>query len=122
METFDVAVIGGGPAGASAAIALARNGRGRSVAVLERSGYETARVGETLPPEAQVPLGQLGVWERFLAQDHTPSPRTSAAWGQADLEENQFICNPYGNGWHLDRQRFDAMLASAASSAARSSA
>ncbi|MEO7271955.1 MAG: FAD-dependent monooxygenase [Vicinamibacterales bacterium] len=118
METVDVAIIGGGPAGASLAIALADGGRsGRSVAVIERSGYDVARIGETLPPEARVPLAQLGVWDRFLDQGHTPSPRTSAAWGHEALEENLFIFNPYGNGWHLDRQRFDAMLASAASDA-----
>jgi flavin-dependent dehydrogenase len=115
METCDVVIIGGGPAGAAVAIALARSGQ--SVAVLERSGYDVAGIGETLPPEARIPLTQLGVWDPFLDQGHTPSPRTSAAWGQAELEENPFIFNPYGNGWHLDRRRFDAMLASAASAA-----
>jgi flavin-dependent dehydrogenase len=109
---FDVAVVGGGPAGTSIAIALSR--AGRSVAVLERTGYEQARIGETLPPEACVPLTQLGVWDRFLEQGHSPSPGTASAWGQEEVEENHFIFNPFGNGWHLDRRRFDAMLASAA--------
>ena len=27
---------------------------------------------------------------------------------------NDFIVNPYGNGWHLDRPRFDRMLATRA--------
>ena len=114
-EPFDVAVIGGGPAGASIAIALSR--AGRSVAVLERSGYEQPRIGETLPPEACVPLAELGVWNRFLEQGHAPSPGTASTWGQEELEDNHFIFNPYGNGWHLDRRRFDAMLASAATEA-----
>lgn len=114
-EPFDVVIIGGGPAGTSNAIALAR--AGRSVAVLERSGYEQTRIGETLPPDARVPLVQLGVWDRFLEQGHAPSPGTAFAWGQEELEENDFIFNPYGNGWHLDRRRFDAMLASAATEA-----
>jgi len=111
-ERFDAVIIGGGPAGASAAIALAR--AGRSVAVLERSDYGQVCIGETLPPDARVPLARLGVWHRFLADDHAPSPGTASAWGQEELEENHFIFNPYGNGWHLDRRRFDALLASAA--------
>jgi flavin-dependent dehydrogenase len=114
-EPFDVAVIGGGPAGGSVAIALSR--AGRSVAVLERSGYEQPRIGETLPPEACIPLARLGVWDRFLEQGHAPSPGTASAWGQEEVEENHFVFNPYGSGWHLDRRRFDAMLASAATEA-----
>ena len=62
-KPFDAAVIGGGPAGASLAIALSR--ARRSVAVLERSGYEQPRIGETLPPAACVPLAELGVWDWF---------------------------------------------------------
>ena len=72
------------------------------------------RIGETLPPEARVPLASLGVWSRFLGQRHAVSPGTLSVWGQDQIAENHFICNPHGNGWHLDRQRFDAMLASAA--------
>ncbi|MEP7305145.1 MAG: tryptophan 7-halogenase [Acidobacteriota bacterium] len=118
IDRFDVVIVGGGPAGTATAIALAKAGRpARSVAVLERSGYERARIGETLPPEARIPLAQLGVWERFLEQRHAPSPGTAAAWGREELEENDFIFNPYGNGWHLDRSRFDATLASAAADA-----
>jgi flavin-dependent dehydrogenase len=114
-EQFDAIIIGGGPAGASAAIALSR--AGRSAVVLERSDYGQARIGETLPPDARAPLTRLGVWDRFLAEGHAPSPGTASAWGGDALEENHFIFNPYGNGWHLDRRRFDAMLASVAAEA-----
>ena len=118
IDRFDVVIIGGGPAGTATAIALAKAARpGPSIAVLERSRYERARIGETLPPEALIPLSQLGVWDRFLEQGHAPSPGTAAAWGREELEENDFIFNPYGVGWHLDRSRFDAMLASAAADA-----
>lgn len=114
-EPVEVAIVGGGPAGAAIAIALA--GVSRTVTVLERSGYEHPRIGETLPPEARVPLASLGVWDRFLEQQHAPAPATLSVWGQDQTAENHFICNPHGNGWHLDRQRFDAMLASAAEEA-----
>ena len=112
---FDVLIIGGGPSGTATALALARCGL--SVAVAERSHYDSTRIGETLPPIAQLPLAKLRVWERFVAQHHAPSPATCSAWGAATPYEEDFMFSPYGHGWHLDRRRFDAMLASAAEEA-----
>jgi flavin-dependent dehydrogenase len=111
----DVAIIGGGPAGTAAAITLAR--ADRSVVVLEKSRYERARIGETLPPTARLSLAGLGVWAPFLAAGHLPSPGIQSVWGENELYEQHFIFNPYGQGWHLDRQRFDTMLAQAAQKA-----
>jgi flavin-dependent dehydrogenase len=111
-RSVDVVIIGGGPAGTVTAIALAR--LGWSVTVLERSHFESTRIGETLPPEIKRPLIALGVWERFLADKHLESPCTVAAWGQTELYHNDFIVNPHGHGWHVDRRRFDLMLARAA--------
>lgn len=108
---FDVAVLGGGPAGASAALALAR--LGRSVVILEESHYDQPRVGETLPPSLQPILLELGAWESFLSLRATPSNGVMSAWGGSDLQSSSFIFNPYGQGWHVDRQRFDAMLVNA---------
>lgn len=108
-------VLGGGPAGAATALALRR--RGCSVTVVERSDYSNPRIGETLPPAVREPLVSLGVWEKFLADKHSPSFGIQSAWGQADLYENDFIFNPHGTGWHVDRSRFDAMLARSAEEA-----
>ena len=105
-QPVDVVIVGGGPAGAAIAIALVRGLHASlSVTVLERSGYEHPRIGETLPPEARVPLASLGLWNRFLEQRHAPASGTLSVWGQDQIAENHFICNPHGNGWHLDRQR-----------------
>jgi FAD binding domain len=111
-RAVDVIVLGGGPAGTAAAIALA--GFGWSVTILEQSHYESTRIGETLPPEVKRPLTALGLWERFLADGPVESPGIASAWGQAELYDNDFIVNPLGPGWHVDRLRFDAMLACAA--------
>jgi flavin-dependent dehydrogenase len=111
-ERCDVVVVGGGPAGAATAIPLTE--AGRSVVVLERSQYDQMRLGETLPPVARTPLANLGAWHRFVQQEHAPSPAIIAAWGTPEVAENHFIFNPHGHGWHLDRRRFDEMLASVA--------
>ena len=111
-EHLDAVVIGGGPAGTSTAIALAR--AGRTVAVLEQSQYDQPRIGETVPPGIRRPLARLGLLERFAADGHTPSPGTLATWGQPEPYETHAIMNPYGHGWHIDRRRFELTLASAA--------
>jgi flavin-dependent dehydrogenase len=108
-------VVGGGPAGSATALALAR--RGYAVVVIERSDFTDIRIGETLPPTIKKLLTNLGVWERFQRENHSPSFGINSAWGQADLYANDFIFNPYGSGWHVDRARFDAMLAQAAENA-----
>jgi 2-polyprenyl-6-methoxyphenol hydroxylase-like FAD-dependent oxidoreductase len=107
----DVVILGGGPAGTAAALSLRRHAPTLSVALVEQSGYERPRVGETLPPTAQTLLEQLGVWETFVGCGHVPAYGTRAAWGSDELFDNEFIYHPAGRGWHLDRTRFDRVLA-----------
>ncbi len=111
LETVDVAVIGGGPAGCATALTLAR--LGRSVLVVEQTDYAKARPGEILPPAVRNLLIKLGVWEKFIAGNHLPSAGMQSVWGRNEVHENHFIFNPHGTGWHLDRGRFDVMLADA---------
>jgi flavin-dependent dehydrogenase len=111
----DVAVCGAGPAGAAVACELAR--RGARVVLFEATRYDGPRFGETLAPQANPLLRQLGVWDAFFAQQHLPSPGTISLWGSATPVENDFITTGYGEGWHVDRNRFDAMLAQRAADA-----
>lgn len=114
-RSFDVVVAGGGPAGSAAALHLSR--RGFSVALIEQSKYEAPRVGETLPPLTRQRLSELGVWEQFLACDPLPSYGIRTAWESSFPRHQDFIHHPYGCGWHVDRARFDAMLAGVAADA-----
>lgn len=107
-ESVEVVVIGGGPAGSAAAIALAR--AGRSVLIVERERRPVLRAGETLPPSIRQPLERAGLWREFESAGHVPSVGNRSAWGAPALADYDFIFSPYGSGWHIDRRKFDEML------------
>lgn len=109
--SFDIVIIGGGPAGSSVALTLKKRHPDLSLALIEASHYEKWRVGETLSPEAGRAFRTLGIWDSFLAQSHSPALGTSAAWENEWIHENEFIFHPEGKGWHLDRVKFDYWMA-----------
>lgn len=104
----DAVVVGAGPAGAALALRLAREGW--SVLLFERTAYEAARIGESLPPTAAERLVRLGVWQAFLATRPAPVYGVQSAWGGAELTSSSFLGHASGNGWHLNRTSFDEML------------
>src|SRR6266550_2684367 len=61
--TYDVAIIGGGPAGSTAAALLAR--AGRRVIVLERDKFPRFHIGESLLPFSMQAFTRLGLHEKF---------------------------------------------------------
>ncbi|HXB44745.1 MAG TPA: NAD(P)/FAD-dependent oxidoreductase [Puia sp.] len=109
---YDVAIAGGGPAGTMAANELAR--LGKKVILLEASDYRRLRIGETLTPPVNNLLKKQGLWDGFLNEGHLPSWGNRSAWGSQEIESSSYIFSPYGNGWHLDRSRFDKFLFEAA--------
>jgi flavin-dependent dehydrogenase len=107
-----VAVVGGGPAGAITARGLAQ--QGIAVVLFDQLNPEFPGryfpIGEGLPPGAREILQTLGIWEAFLAAGHQPAYGNCSAWGSDTLIDNDFLRNPYGQGWHLDRALFDSEL------------
>lgn len=112
VAPVDVAVIGGGPAGSAVSAVLAP--AGYDVVVVERRPKVTERIGEILPPSIQQPLAALGVWPAFLSGPHLPAVGQGSSWGGDDVVHRDFLADPYGNGWHVDRACFDQMLQDAA--------
>lgn len=112
---FAALVAGGGPAGAAAALALARGGR--RVLLVDDRPAAAFRVGEALAPAARPLLRDLGVLERFLADGHLASHGNLSSWGSPQLHASDFIFDPHGHGWHLDRARFDGSLREAVEAA-----
>src|ERR1043165_6244198 len=64
-ESFDVVVIGGGPAGSFLAGSLAQ--RGRRVGVLEREEFPRFHIGESLLPQSLSVLKRAGALDRVVA-------------------------------------------------------
>ena len=105
----DVCVFGLGAAGAATAARLAD--LGVAVVVLERPPARKPWGGESFTGTIREPLTVLGVWERFCAAGHVAGYERRSAWGEAGTTDSIF--NPYGNAWHVDRDRFDADLRAA---------
>jgi flavin-dependent dehydrogenase len=64
-ELYDVAIIGGGPAGSTAATLLAQ--AGRRVVVYERERFPRFHIGESLLPASMRTFDRLGVQEKLRA-------------------------------------------------------
>ena len=108
-------MIGGGPAGSSAAFTLARGGA--RVVVLERTAFDGRRVGELAAPEIAGSLQSMGTWTAFRAGIHRPAPRIVTSWGAAEADANDFFMRPLGVAWLTDRRRLDRLLFDAAAGA-----
>lgn len=114
-DACDALVCGGGPAGAVAALVLARAGWRVALADAGRPG--ATPTGESLPPAAAPLLRDLGLSHLPTSGAHLECPGNVVVWGNSEPASVSFIRSPDGPGWHLDRPRFDADLRAAAAAA-----
>ena len=105
---FDVVIAGGGPAGLSTSIHLRRR-FGLNTLVLMKDTRKHS-VGEVLPPIAKEELARLGVWEEFRHSCCVASAGISTWWGGAERRNWDYIFDPHGSGWNIDRRAFEALL------------
>ena len=105
----DVLVVGGGPAGAAAAIACAL--RGHRVLLCEREPGGRERPGETLHPGVEPLLAQLGVADRWAS---VVGARHSGIWiewgGPRRFEAFGGDASGPWSGFQVWRADFDALL------------
>lgn len=107
-------VVGSGPAAYAAALAV--SARGGTVALLRRARPGGERIyGEHLAPGAKAHLAQLGLLDILCPPRHRPSHGITTLWGAAAPFTRDYLFNPYGCGWNLDRDAFDGSLADEAS-------
>lgn len=109
MTAADVAVVGGGIAGAAACAALARSGL--EVAWIRAEAAPAGnRVGDSLAPAALPILDGLGLGHVLQDGAHRPANASFSAWGTGSLVERNAIVHLEGPGRVIDRHRFEADL------------
>src|SRR5436189_6417932 len=111
IDIYDVAIIGGGPAGSTAATLLAC--AGRRVLVLERDKFPRFHIGESLLPFSMQTFDRLGVREKL---DRTFLPKYGgeivAAWGTRGVKfyVKDGFQSRRASAYHITRSDFCKLL------------
>jgi flavin-dependent dehydrogenase len=106
-QRWDVLVLGGGPAGAAAALSLRK--AGALVLLVEASRTAAPHPGNALRGEGLVCLDELGLGAEFLEQNQLVSKSHCVRWG-ARVSERSTREAPYVAPYHIDRSSFDEFL------------
>ena len=112
IEEHEVVIVGGGPAGSTAAAVLAEHGR--DVLVLEKAAFPRYHVGESLLPFCYFPLERIGMIER-MKSSHFPRKHavqfvTMDGRISAPFYFFQHMDHEAATTWQVLRSEFDQML------------
>lgn len=105
---WDAIIAGAGPAGAVSASVLAR--AGHRVLMIDATSCLPYKIGETLPGAALRLLRSLRLPVPDKTGPHTEVRGNLWSWNADDLDSTNFICDPDGCGWRLERTLFDFAL------------
>jgi FADH2-dependent halogenase len=109
---LDVIVIGGGPAGSTAATLLAQ--QGLSVTLLERERFPRFQIGESLLPYNNDLFARLGVTSQLEQGDYFPKYGAYFVTGDGQhgyrFRFDQRLDDPYRNSFQVKRSEFDHLL------------
>jgi len=111
-ETFDVAVVGGGPAGSSTAIRLAQ--AGRRVLVLERDTFPRFHIGESQVPWSDEVFQALGVADKVARAGFVEKWGASFTSADGSVEKYADFATapetPRPQTYQVTRAELDALL------------
>ncbi len=109
---FDAIIIGGGPAGSTAATLIAQ--QGYRVLLIERDAEPAFKIGESLIPATYWTFKRLGMLEK-LRESHFPQKFSVQFFTRTGKATNPFYffeTNPHESAitWQVLRSEFDQML------------
>ncbi|MEW2452189.1 tryptophan 7-halogenase [Streptomyces parvulus] len=114
-ESFDVIVVGGGPAGSSAATFVAM--QGHRVLLLEKESFPRHQIGESLLPSTVHGIcALLDVSEELHAAGFTKKHGGTFRWGSSsepwsfDFALSEKFAGPTSYAYQVERMKFDQLL------------